>query len=134
MNLVALVLRAYSVVFHLTIGVFLVATVAITARTHEAMNLDILPFDDEHIRRNVLMLGLAAIICSLLALTRSFKFVFLIWTVVALYLMVKWFLFGTLDYYEPRLITGARWLAFGALGSFWGAAWGMRMQRGLGLL
>ncbi len=131
MNLVALVLRAYSFVFHLTLGIFLVATVAVTARTHQSMNLDILPFDDEHIRRNVLLLGIGAIVFTLLALSRHFKFVFVLWSAIVLYLMIKWFLFGTMDYYEPHQVRGAYWLTFGALGAFFGAAWSMKTRRGL---
>ncbi len=105
-----------------------------TARTHQAMNLNILPFDDANIRRNVWLLGIAAIVCTMTAFTRSLKLVFLLWSAIVLYLMTKWFVFGTLDYYEPHLVAGAKWLAFGALGAFLGAAWAMRGRRGLPLL
>lgn len=36
-------------------------------------------------------MGAAGVCCCLLALTRWFKFLFVVWTLVVLYLMVKWF-------------------------------------------
>ena len=80
------------------------------------------------------MLSLAGIGCTLLALSARFKFVFLVWTIVAWYLMLKWFFLTGYIFDDARQSRGAVWLSFGALGAFFGAAWAMKARRGLAVL
>ena len=92
------------------------------------MNLDMLPFPDDRLLRDTLLLGLVGIFCTLLALTRSFKFFFVFWSALVFYLMIKWFFFGTFEFDDAHQTRSAIWLIFGALGAFFGAAWSLRLR------
>jgi hypothetical protein len=130
----ALVLRVYSFVFHLTLSTFLLGVTLLDYRTHQTINLDILPFTYDNVLRDTLLLALAGMGCTLLALSARFKFVFVVWTVVAWYLMLKWFFLTGYIFDDARQSRGAVWLSFGALGAFFGAAWAMKSRRGLAVL
>ena len=95
----------------------------------QLVNLDMLPFTDDNMVRGATLLGMVAIFCSLLALTRWFKFFFVVWTALAFYFAVKWLFFGFMD--APK---GAGWFAFGALGAFFGAAWSFKTRRRMAIL
>jgi hypothetical protein len=130
----AFVLRVYSFVFHLTLSTFLLGVTLLDYRSHQTINLDILPFTNDNLLRDTLLLSLAGIGCTLLALSARFKFVFLVWTIVAWYLMLKWFFLTGYIFDDARQSRGAVWLSFGALGAFFGAAWAMKSRRGLAVL
>ena len=127
-------LRVYSFVFHLTLSTFLLGVTLLDYRSHQTINLDILPFTNDNLLRDTLLLSLAGIGCTLLALTARFKFVFVVWTIVAWYLMLKWFFLTGYIFDDARQSRGAVWLSFGALGAFFGAAWAMKSRRGLAVL
>ncbi len=127
-------LRVYSFVFHLTLSTFLLGVTLLDYRTHQTINLDILPFTYDNVLRDTLLLALAGMGCTLLALSARFKFVFVVWTVVAWYLMLKWFFLTGYIFDDARQSRGAVWLSFGALGAFFGAAWAMKSRRGLAVL
>ncbi len=134
MNFIALLLRIYSFVFHMMLGVFLVTSAAISYRSHRTMNLDMLPFPDENLLRDTVLLGLIGIFCTLLSLTRTLKILFVLWTALAFYLMLKWFFLESYVFDDAHQTRGAIWLTFGALGAFFGAAWAMRTRRHLSML
>lgn len=127
-------LRVYSFVFHLTLSTFLLGVTLLDYRSHQTINLDILPFTNDNLLRDTLLLSLAGIGCTLLALSARFKFVFVVWTIVAWYLMLKWFFLTGYIFDDARQSRGAVWLSFGALGAFFGAAWAMKSRRGLAVL
>ena len=127
-------LRVYSFAFHLTLSTFLLGVTLLDYRSHQTINLDILPFTNDNLLRDTLLLSLAGIGCTLLALSARFKFVFVVWTIVAWYLMLKWFFLTGYIFDDARQSRGAVWLSFGALGAFFGAAWAMKSRRGLAVL
>ncbi len=110
-------LRVFCFVFHLTLGVFLVATALIAYYTQRPFPLDVLPFSDDVIVRDTLILGSAAVVFTLQALTRTFKFAFFVWNVIVLFLVVRWMPDGLF-----------KW---GALIALFGAAWTLGSRRRL---
>jgi len=130
----AFALRVYSFVFHLMLNAFLVCLALIDYHSQQFLNLDMLPFPGEHLVRDTVILGALGIACTLLALTRSFKFVFVFWAGLALWLMLKWFFLGDYVFDDAHQARGAVWLTFGGLGAFFGAAWSMRTRKGMGIL
>ena len=90
-----------------------------------------LPFADEYALRDTTIYGVLGLFCTLLALTRRFKFVFVMWTAVVLYSM-RGFFAGPYSLYGTSDIKGAAWLTFGAFGAFFGACWAMRLRKRLG--
>jgi hypothetical protein len=129
----AFVLRVYSFVFHLTLSVFLLGVAVIAYRANEPRNLGMLPFDEDYLVRDTALLGVIGVICTMLAITRYFKFIFVIWSLVIVYLMVREFFIGPYAFHGMHDVRGAAWLTFGAVGAFFGAAWGMKMRR-MGIL
>jgi hypothetical protein len=128
---VATVLRVYSFVFHLTLASFLLGVAAIAYHSGAPLGLTMLPFADSYALRDTTLFGIFGVICTLLALTRRFKLVFVVWTALVLYSMRSFFsgpysLSGTAD------ITKAAWLTFGAVAAFFGACWGFRMRKRMG--
>ena len=132
-NFFAFLLRVYSFVFHLTLSVFLIGLAVIDYRSQQFINLDLLPFASENLLRDTVLLGFVGVGCTLLALSSRFKFVFLVWTAVALWLMLKWFFLGDYIFDNAHQARGAMWLTFGALGAFIGAMWSLRTRRRLAI-
>jgi hypothetical protein len=128
---VAAVLRVYSFVFHLTLASFLLGASAIAYHAGAPLSLTMLPFADEYALRDSVLFGVFGVVCTLLALSPRFKFVFAIWTAVVLFSM-RGFFSGPYSLYGTPEMKGAAWLTFGALGAFFGACWGMRMRKRMG--
>jgi hypothetical protein len=125
----AAVLRVYSFVFHLALSAFLLGLAGIAYRTDQPVSLGSLPFFQENAVRDTLILGLLGLTFTLLALTRSFKFLFVVWTLVVVYVMAKVFFLGPYAYAAPDKIRGAAWLTFGAVGAFFGAGWTLKIRK-----
>lgn len=130
----AVVLRVYSFVFHLTLSVFLLGVAFLAWRAHQPLSLGMLPFDEEYLVRDTAIFGAIGVVCTLTAFTKWFKLVFVIWALVVLYLMVKGFFIGSYSFHGTDEIKGAAWLTFGAVGAFFGAAWGLKNPRRTGIL
>lgn len=134
MRFLAFALRVYSFAFHLTFGVFLLSLALIAYRTHQPPDLSMLPFDEEYLVRDAAICGAVGVFCTLLTLTRWFRFVFVVWTLLAFYVMLKGFFIGPHALRAPHEIRAAAWLTFGALGAFIGAAWSLRTRGRAGFL
>jgi len=124
----AFLLRVYSVMFHLTLSVFLLAIAGIALLRHQQLNIA-LPFADKDVLFDVTLLGGVGLLCTLLAFTRSFKLIFVLWTAILEYIMLKSFFLGPYSVYETDQLRGAEWFTFGALGAFFGAAWALKPTR-----
>jgi hypothetical protein len=133
-NFFSFFLRVYSFVFHLTLSAFLIALALIDYRSQQFINLDILPFSSQTLLRNTILLGATGIACTLLSLSRWFQFVFVLWSALALWLMLKWFFLGDYIFDDAHQSRGAIWLTFGALGAFFGAAWSLKSRKRLAIL
>ncbi len=133
-NFFAFLLRIYSFLFHLTLSVFLVGLAVMDYRSQQFINLDILPFANDVIVRDSVMLGTAGIICTFMALSRRFRFIFVFWTALAVWLMLKWFFLGGYIFDNAHQAKGALWLTWGAVGAFFGAAWSLRTRKGLAIV
>lgn len=126
MKFLALLLRVYSFVFHLTLSVFLLGVAGIAYRWHDSIVSLPLPFADDVVLRDITLLGLFGLILTLLALTRRFKILFVLWTAVLFYVMIKSFFLGPFSVSGTAQIRGAAWLTFGALGALFGALWALK--------
>ena len=125
----AFVLRVYSFVFHLTLSSFLLGVAAIAAKRREPVSLSVLPFPDEEALRDLAVIGSLGVLCALLALTRSFKWIFVLWTLLILYLMLKGFFFGPYAVAGTEDARGAGWVTLGALGACLGAVLSLKTRQ-----
>ena len=89
-----------------------------------------LPFSQEHIRSGAYLLALMALLSSLLAFTRTFRFVFTLCAAAALFLMVRGFFFSSYTFAGADAFKSALWLIAGALLALIGALWMLKPRRG----
>jgi hypothetical protein len=86
-------LKFYAYVFHLALSTFLIGIAILATAGHQALHLEMLPFDQERLISRVTMMSLAGFICMFLALVRIFEFVFPLWSLTVVVLLVWGFFF-----------------------------------------
>lgn len=123
-------LRLYSYLFHLALSLFLLGVAAIAASSHQPLNLTMLPFSRENLLEGVFLLGSVGLICTLLAITRIFKYLFPIWAGYLLYLAVNGFFFTGYRFAGEKAFESACWLTLALIGAFVGAVWTLKPRRG----
>jgi hypothetical protein len=125
-----LLLRAYSYLFHLTLSFFLLSVALLSAIGRHSFDLSMFPFSDEHMLRGIVGLAVTGLVCTLLAVTRTFKYLYPFWAAVVLYLMIKGFFFSAYYFTGNKALRGALWLLAAAALAFLGALWVLKPRRG----
>ena len=122
-------LKFYAYCFHLALSAFLFG-IAVLARTgHQALHLDMLPFNQERMISRVSILSLAGFICIFLALVRIFEFVFPLWGLAVLVLLVWGFFFTSYSFHGVGGLEFALLLILGAALAFYGSIMVLMPQR-----
>jgi hypothetical protein len=104
--------------------------VNVLARTgHQALHLDMLPFNQERMISRVSILSLTGFICIFLALVRIFEFVFPLWGLAVLVLLVWGFFFTPYSFHGLSGLEFALLLIFGAALAFYGSIMVLMPQR-----
>ncbi len=129
MTVFGFVLRVYSYLFNLILCLFLLGVGLIASASHTIPKLGMLPFTDENMNRGVITLAIVGLVCTLLAATGIFRYLFPIWTAVVLFLMVKGFIFSHYTFANEAGFKVALWLTFGALVAFLGSLWVLKRKR-----
>jgi hypothetical protein len=130
LKIVGFLLRLFSYLFHLVLGFFLLAIAIVAGFSHQPLNMGMLPFSDDNVLRGVFLLALAAITTTLLAIARVVKFLFPLWAAVALYLLVRGFLFSPYWFPDTDSFKTALLLIGGAFLALIGALWTLKPRRG----
>jgi len=89
-----------------------------------------LPFAPEHMLRTVFILSAVGLIATILAMTRTFKFLFPVWAALVFYWLFRGFLFSSYTFPNAAAFKNALWLILGALLAFIGALWTLKPRRG----
>jgi len=122
-------LKFYAYIFHLALSTFLFG-IAVLARTgHQALHLDMLPFNQERMISRVSLLSLTGFICIFLALVRIFEFVFPLWGLAVLVLLVWGFFFTPYSFHGVSGLEFALLLIFAAALAFYGSIMVLMPQR-----
>lgn len=122
-------LKFYAYISHLALSTFLFG-IAVLARTgHQALHLDMLPFNQERMISRVSMLSLTGFICIFLALVRIFEFVFPLWSLAVLVLLVWGFFFTPYTFHGVSGLEFALLLIFAAALAFYGSLMVLVPQR-----
>ncbi len=129
MTVFGFVLRVYSYLFNLILCLFLLGVGLIASASHTIPKLGMLPFTDENMNRGVITLAIVGLVCTLLAATGIFKYLFPIWTAIVLFLMVKGFIFSHYTFADEAGFKVALWLTSGALVAFLGSLWVLKRKR-----
>lgn len=132
-KVLAFLLRIFSFVFHLTLSAFLSGIALIAFTSHQPLGLGMLPFAPEHLIRNTALLGLAGIVCTLLAFSRRLRFIFVLWALLVVYLIINGYFFSPYVFHGPQELKCVAWFALGALCAFFGAAWSLKSERRSGV-
>jgi len=119
----------YSYLFNLILCLFLLGVGLIANASHTVPKFGMLPFTDENMIRGVLTLAIVGLVCTLLAATGIFKYLFPVWTAIVLFLMVKGFIFSHYTFADEAAFKVALWLMLGALVAFFGGLWVLRKRR-----
>ena len=130
MRVIGFLLRLWSYVSHLVLSLFLLLLALISATSHQRLKLGMLPFSDDRMLIGLVTLGVAGLICTLLAMTGRFRYLFPLWAAVVLVLMVKGFILSPYTFPNADAFRVALWLIFGALCAFLGALWVLKPRRG----
>jgi hypothetical protein len=120
LKIFGVLLRVFSYFFNLILCLFVLGVALIAKASHTVPKLGMLPFDDDGMIRGSLTLAIIGIVCTLLAATGIFKYLYPIWTFVVLFLMVKGFIFSHYTFASQDGFKGALWLILGAVVAFLG--------------
>jgi hypothetical protein len=129
LTIFGVLLRVYSYLFNLILCLFLLGVGLIASASHTIPKLGMLPFDDDTMIRGILTLAIVGLVCTLLAATGLFKYLFPIWTAIVLGLMLKGFIFSHYTFGGEAAFKVALWLTLGALVAFLGGLWVLKKQR-----
>jgi hypothetical protein len=116
--------------FHLLLCLFLLGIALIAGSSHQPLTLGTLPFAPEHVVRTVSLLAVAGLTVTILAIARTFKFLFPLWAALVLYWLVRGFFFSSYTFRSAGAFKDALWLILGALLALVGALWTLRTRRG----
>jgi len=125
-----LLLRFYSYLFYLTLSFFLLFIALLSALGSHSFDLSMFPFGDEHMLRGIVGLALTGLVCTLLAVTRIFKYLYPFWALAVLYLVLKGFFFGAYYFPGDEALRHALWLIGAATLALVGAIWVLKPRRG----
>ena len=123
MKFVGLLLRIFSYLFHFLSGLFLLGVAVEATISHQPLNLPMLPFGDSNLLLGTYMLGIFALLATVLVWNRTFKYIFPLWAAGTVYALIKGFFFssyvfdGTGDLKAAVLYLAASILAM--IGAFW---------------
>jgi hypothetical protein len=109
-------LRVYSYLFHLLLSLFLlgIALVVLIEGQHN-LKLDMLPWAGAALTRAVLLLGLAGLLCLGLAILGKVRWLFPLWTLIALALMIRGFFLSGYSFSGESHFRLIVWATVGAL-------------------
>ncbi len=99
-------LKFYAYIFHFALSTFFIGIAVLASTGHQALHLEMLPFNQENLISRVSTLSLAGFICIFLALVRIFEFVFPLWSLSVIVLLVWGFFFTT---YTFKGLAGLEW-------------------------
>lgn len=109
-------LQIYSYVFHLMLGLFLLATSGLALfGAGQTLKLEVLPWAGDTLARVVFWSSLAGLTTLVLAVAGRLRFLFFFWTLIVLTLLVRGFFFSAYDFRGPVEFTTAMYLTLAAL-------------------
>ena len=130
MKVIALLLRIYSYLFFLAISLFLLGIAIVASTSHQPLQLQMLPFSDEHVVTGTYVVAALGILIVVLALLRILKFLYPLWAALTLYFAIQGFFFSAYIFHGIEDFRMALWFIVAVLLAFIGALWTMKPRRG----
>ncbi len=129
MSLLSGLLKFYAYAFHLALSGFLLGIAILARKSHQPLQMEMVPFDQARMISRVSMLSLLGLICIFLALVRIFEFVFPLWSLAIVVLMVWGFFFTPYSFHGLGGLERALTLIAAAVVAFFGSILVLLPQR-----
>jgi hypothetical protein len=130
LRVIGFLLRLYSYLFHLLLGLFLLGVALVASTSHQPLNLGMLPSAPEHMLRTAFVLAIVGLLSTILAMTRVFKLLFPVWAALVFYWLFRGFFFSSYTFPNAGAFKSALLLILGALIALIGALWTLKPRRG----
>ena len=118
-NAILLLLRIYAYLFELALCLLLLGVGLMTVAGGENnLKLGMLPWESATLTRAVLIMGVAGIVCAVLALAGWLRWLFPLWTLFVFVLMFRGYFLTSYSFSSADEFRLAVWLTAGALLAF----------------
>lgn len=114
-------MRIFSYFFHGLLALFLLAISALALSSGHSLHLDMMPWHGESLAYWLFFSALAGLISVLLAIRRSWRVLFLLWSLIVLVFMVRGFFLSPYHFSSRADFYRALYLTLGALIAAFGA-------------
>jgi hypothetical protein len=115
-------MRAFSYLFHGLLILFLLAISAVAVSSGQTLHLDMLPWHGQSLTYWLLFSALVGLLSLILAIRRTWRVLFLLWSLTVLVVMVRGFFLGPYEFAGRSEFYRALYLSAGALLAACGAA------------
>ncbi len=129
MRLLNGLLKLYAYIFHLALSAFLFGIAILASSSHQALHMEMLPFDQDRLISRVSLLSLIGFICIFLAAVRIFEFVFPLWSLTVVILLIWGFFFTPYTFQGTAGLEWALLLVMAALCALYGSILVLLPQR-----
>lgn len=126
---ISLLLRLYSYLFELVVSLIALALGIIGAMQSNQLSLEILPWTGASLTHWLTGLGLIGLVCTLLAMTGWFRFLFPLWALLVVVMLFRGYVFGSYSFGGPEGFKQALWFFLGAIVAFIGSLTVFRKRR-----
>ena len=121
MRAIALLLRLYSYVFEFLLSLIALVLGIIGALGSNNISLDILPWSGASLTHWLTGLGLAGMLCTILAMVGVLRFLFPLWAAYVMVLLFRGYLFGGYSFGGMDGFKQALWFFLGSVLAFIGS-------------
>jgi hypothetical protein len=122
------VMRIYSFLFHGLLALFLLAVSLVALTSGAALHLEMLPWSGQTATYVLLGASLFGLLCLLLALKRTARLLFFLWSLAVFVLLVKWFFLSPYRFGGAPGFRTAVYLTIGSLLAIFGAWFQLRRK------
>ena len=123
-----LLLRFYSYLFHLAVSGFLLGLGVVSAATSTDLHLEAIGLSPQKALGGVFILGIAGLLCTVLAFTGILRILFPIWAAFVVGLLIKGFFLSAVTFAGPDSFRWAILLTLGSIVAFFGAVSSARLN------
>ena len=92
------VVRVFSYLFHGLLTLFLLALAAMALSSGQTLHLDMLPWHGQSLSYWLLFSALAGLVSLILAILRTWRLLFVLWSLAVLVVMVRGFFLGPYEF------------------------------------
>jgi len=124
------VVRVFSYLFHGLLTLLLLALAAMALSSGQTLHLDMLPWHGQSLSYWLLFSALAGLVSLILAILRTWRLLFVLWSLAVLVVMVRGFFLGPYEFAGRPEFYRALCLSAGALIAVLGAWFQLRLKAG----